>query len=373
MSAPGVVASGKSTLIPVRNLWLLMLYASELFQRNEKLRNGSIEDNPDDLFDLVAEILVVAVERRLQRNLGRQYRERSAILTRVRGQIDLLGTESKLLLAQGRVACRFDELSVDNLRNRVLRTALVVASRHTTQRSVERRSRTLAEILTQYGVASTPVTSREAGQLTLGRNERDDAEAVDAARLLLQMVIPAEEQGKSSYRDPEREAAVIRGLYEDAVRGFYRAVLGPEWTVAPGETQYHWPVVEQTAGLSDVLPIMKTDTLLESATRRIIVETKFADALKPNQYGAAKLSRNHIFQLYAYVQSQHGRDVLSETAEGVLLYPVVGQHLDESAIIQGHRYRFMTVDLAGSAWEIRERLLSVPRNAQQSAVSAVVF
>jgi 5-methylcytosine-specific restriction enzyme subunit McrC len=104
---------------------------------------------------------------------------------------------------------------------------------------------------------------------------------------------------------------------------------------------------------------MKTDTLLRTTTRRIIVETKFADALKPNQYGLPRLSRDHIFQLYAYVQSQHGSDYLSLTTEGVLLYPVVGQHLDESATIQGHHYRFLTVDLATDAAGIRAALMSV--------------
>lgn len=104
---------------------------------------------------------------------------------------------------------------------------------------------------------------------------------------------------------------------------------------------------------------MRTDTLLQSETRRIIVETKFADALKPNQYGSPRLSRDHIFQLYAYVQSQHGTDELSGSAEGVLLYPVVGKHLDESATIQGHRYRFLTVDLRSDASHIRKTLLSV--------------
>ncbi|MDV7101997.1 5-methylcytosine-specific restriction endonuclease system specificity protein McrC [Gordonia amicalis] len=366
MTAPGLIISG-STAIPVRNLWLLMLYASQLFQRDQNLRKGSLEANPDEMFDLVAEILVIAAERRLQRSLGRQYRSRSNTLTRVRGQIDVLTTESKMLLAQGRVACRFDELSVDNLRNRVLRTALVLAARHVGDLTLERRARGLAEILTQYGVSSRLVTQREAAQLTLGRNEQDDVEAIDAARLLIQMAIPAEDVGKQTGRDPEREAARIRALYETAVRGFYRAALPAEWTVAPGEVHHHWPVNDASDGLAAVLPIMKTDTLLESASRRIIVETKFADALKPNQFGAAKLARAHIFQLYAYVQSQHGKDDLSTTAEGVLLYPVVGQHLDESATIQGHRYRFLTVDLGGSASAIRETLLSVPRNSCQSS------
>ena len=93
------------------------------------------------------------------------------------------------------------------------------------------------------------------------------------------------------------------------------------------------------------------------------METEVADALKPNQYGTIKLSRDHVFQLYAYVQSQHGKDELSTTAEGVLLYPVVGEHLDETAMIQGHRYRFLTVDLGSSTTAIRDTLMSVPRNA----------
>ncbi|OBB19696.1 5-methylcytosine-specific restriction endonuclease system specificity protein McrC [Mycolicibacterium setense] len=359
MTQPGVVASG-NTGIPVRNLWLLMLYASRLYQRSEFVRDRGVEDNPEDMFDLISEVLVTAVERRLQRSLGGQYRERAATLARVRGRIDLLTTESKQLLAQGRVACRFDELSVDNLRNRVLFTALAIAAQRVDDPTLERRARGLADALTQYEVSPRLVTSREAGQLTLGRNEQDDVEAVDAARLLLQMEIPAEDTGRAHGRDPEREAAEVRRLYEAAVRGFYKAALRPQWSVADGETQHHWPVANPTEGLMSVLPIMKTDTLLEIGDRRIIVETKFSDALKPNQFGLPKLSRSHIFQLYAYVQSQHGRDELSGTAEGVLLYPVAGQHLDESAIIQGHRYRFLTVDLASDAHEIRETLLSVP-------------
>lgn len=358
MTRPGVVISG-STAIPVRNLWLLMLYASQLHQRSELLRDRSVEDNPEDLFDLVAEVLVTAVERRLQRSLGRRYRQRAATMTRVRGRIDLLGTESKRLLAQGRVACRFDELSVDNLRNQTLWTALVLATRHVTSPTLQHRAQRLTGLLAEYGVSPRMVTLRDISQLSLGRNEQGDIEAIDAARLLVEMTVPAEDAGNTSTRDPERHATQVRKLYEKAVRGFYRTTLGPEWSVADGETQHRWPITNASAGLANVVPIMKTDTLLQTADRRIIVETKFADALKPNQYSEHKFNRDHVFQLYAYVQSQHGRDALSTATEGVLLYPVVGQHLDESATIQGHRYQFLTVDLAGSAAAIRATLLSV--------------
>jgi 5-methylcytosine-specific restriction enzyme subunit McrC len=60
--------------IPVRNLWLLMLYASELTRFKDKF-NALVDADSDDLPDLVARLLAEAVERRLKRNLTRGYRE----------------------------------------------------------------------------------------------------------------------------------------------------------------------------------------------------------------------------------------------------------------------------------------------------------
>ncbi len=109
--------------IPVRNLWLLMLYASDLFRMRGNDHVG-LEDNPDDLPDLVAEILTHAVEQRQRRQLSLGYQTRKAILSRVRGRIDVLTTERHQLLARGLVACKFEELTIDTPRNRFVRAAL---------------------------------------------------------------------------------------------------------------------------------------------------------------------------------------------------------------------------------------------------------
>ena len=75
--------------IPVRNIWLLMLYASDLF-RMTRIDEKGIEDMPDDLPDLVGEILAHAVEQRQRRRLNLGYRTRTAALNRVRGRIDVI-------------------------------------------------------------------------------------------------------------------------------------------------------------------------------------------------------------------------------------------------------------------------------------------
>src|SRR5437016_4495297 len=109
--------------IPVRNLWLLMLYASDL-TRTSDVCDVITDDQIDDLPDLIARLLADSVERRFRRNLTRGYRHRESIVTRVRGRIDILATEERLLLSRGEVFCRFEELTIDTPRNRLVRAAL---------------------------------------------------------------------------------------------------------------------------------------------------------------------------------------------------------------------------------------------------------
>ena len=144
----GTPTSGFVGRIPVRNIWLLLLYASRLYRELPASRRVELEDAPDDIPHLVAEILTNAVERRLRRNLSHGYQRQRADLSRVRGRIDLFRTERQQLLQRGRVACVFDELTVDTPRNRYVKAALThiadVVSKLANDLDLERRCRDLA-------------------------------------------------------------------------------------------------------------------------------------------------------------------------------------------------------------------------------------
>src|ERR1035437_5067060 len=98
--------------VPVRNLWLLMLYASDLTRVGDAF-NALVDEDLDDLPDLIARLLANSVERRLHRTLTRGYHRREMVLTRVRGRIDILTTEARLLLSRGEVVCVFQALTPD--------------------------------------------------------------------------------------------------------------------------------------------------------------------------------------------------------------------------------------------------------------------
>ena len=112
--------------IPVQNIWLLMLYASDLLRQLPERRKIAVEENPDDIPDLVAEVLARTVEKKLQRNLTFGYQTCEASLSRVRGRIDFLKTERRQLMRRGLVACRFEEFTTVSYTHLTLPTKRIV-------------------------------------------------------------------------------------------------------------------------------------------------------------------------------------------------------------------------------------------------------
>ena len=212
--------------IPVRNLWLLMLYASELFRQLDRGKIA-IEENPDDIPDLVAELLARLVERRLRRNLSFGYRPKVAVLGRVRGRIDLLSTERHQLLTRGMVACRFEDLTINTPRNRFVRAALDAIARIVRRKDLASRCRALSASLKRIGVTGEKPSRSEMSADRFGCHDADDQLMVSAAHLAFDLALPTEASGSKLLALPEREITWVRRLYEKAIAGFYDVVLSP--------------------------------------------------------------------------------------------------------------------------------------------------
>ena len=370
----GDVRSHRHTVgrIPIRNIWLLMLYASNLYKELSPARRVAVEDNSDEIPDLVAEILTRSVERRMRRNLSFAFQTRNDELRRVRGSIDLLLTERRQMLQRGKVACRYEALTVDTPRNRFVRAAVRQLSKVVRRSELVSRCRVAEARLERAGVSSEPAFDHPRGRSGVaaelrGRMDPEDWRMMAAAFLSFNLALPSEAEGGMYLASPDRDEIWARRLFEAAVGGFYRVVL-PEygWNTYTG-TRIHWPVEHATEGLMNLLPSMKTDIVLErpdrenpTAGRRIVIDTKFTSILTPSRYRDEAFRSGFIFQIYAYLRSQErDEDSLSQDAAGMLLHPSVEGDVHETALIQGHEVRFVTVNLAAGSREIRNRLLDI--------------
>lgn len=361
IDSTGHLSSGRIGKIPVRNLWLLMLYASALFRQLDQGKIA-VEENPDDIPDLVAEILARAVERRLKRNLSFGYQSRKTVLGRVRGRIDILSTERRQLLARGKIACQFEDLTVNTPRNCFVRAALDAIAGIVHRPDLAHRCRALAGGLRRIGVTGEKPSRNELSVDRFGRHDADDKHMVAASHLAFNLALPTEAAGDKLLTLPDREIKWIRKLYEKAVAGFYDVVLSPEgWRVHAGKA-IGWLIDKKTSGIDKILPSMRTDVVVEhhGCGQRIVIDTKFTSIVTRGWYREETLRSGYIYQIYAYLRSQEdNEDPLAPHAAGLLLHPSVGYMVNEAVVIQGHEIRFATVDLGAEAKEIRKQLLKV--------------
>ncbi len=331
-----MVRSADRRVGSIRNLWFLLMYAPECASFGGPL-DRSI-DGPAELLDVLARLLVFATERRLRRSLSRAYQPRSAALARVRGRIDVLQTECKYR-HQARFACRFEELTHDNPRNRYARAALEHLARDVRDPELAHRCRSLARTLLRLGISDECPSEPTMRRVQISRHDSDDRLMISAARSALRRTLPSERDGLNRATDLVSEGLLPK-IFESAVAGFYRHELGGRdgWSVRR-QKQLDWPAADPTEQLAGRLPRMKADVLLENAAlrRRIVIETKFTDILAPGQHGKEVFESAHICQLYAYLRSQCDEgDGLANRAEGILLYPVFDHQIDAAATMQGH-------------------------------------
>ncbi|WP_140987205.1 5-methylcytosine-specific restriction endonuclease system specificity protein McrC [Asticcacaulis tiandongensis] len=343
--------------IPVRNIWLLFLYASNL-ARFHGQHMAEVEDAPD-FPSLVARLLCYAVDRRLRRNLSRGYQRREAILPRVRGRIDVLRTYSGDLLNKGMIACRFEEFTFDTPRNRLVRAALDAMAARVDDAVLSHECARLAGDLGRQGVEGVKPSRPEMSADRMGRHDVDDLLMVTLARLVFDLLLPTEDQGGHAMTQVEKDEVLVRKLFEKAIGNLYKIELAHSgWSVNQGRP-LAWQIAYLTPGAQALFPGMKSDITLEHKAlgQRIIIDTKFTSILAQSQHREAVLKSGYIYQLYTYLRSQERPDdPLSLNAAGMFLHPVVGGDLDESVEIQGHQIRFVTVDLSQSSLAIVGRL-----------------
>lgn len=351
--------AGSSTVetpkIPIRNLWFLLVYAWDLARFATKF-DAQLEASPD-LPHLVVRLFSEAMERRLHRNLTRQYVPQRRELTRVRGRIDLPATLLGRTLDRGAVVCRFEDLKVDTPRNRFLLAALSRASDLHIDTPLRQRCGALARHMEALGVGCDRHPTDPLRTERFARHDADDRLVIELARLVLDLHLPTQEAGTQALPSATRDDVLLRRIFERAIGRFYDFHLPkPDWRVRSGR-HLSWPIAEPSA----LLPSMQVDVVLEhqGAGDMLIIDTKFTSILTSNRFGQQRFRSGYVYQLYAYLRSQsdHGRPW--SNARGLLLHPALGVGIDESVQLHGHELRFATVDLSGTTSAIEHRLLSL--------------
>ena len=327
-------------MIPLATLYYLLCYAWQRLPEPAVLQ--ATEATPFHRpLELLAQMLLHATRQLLRGGLPRGFQTQEAELRDLRGRIELAPSLGRGLLPQGRAVCTYDELSANLPLHQLLAGTLAALATHrgvplSLRRELSQLRRRLpAEVVPQAPTAAVfPALRRQ-------RLAGEEAFLLHLCELIYETALPAPaEGGRGRFADFRRDERLMARLFEQAVRNFYRREQRQYRVFA--ETIAWQAAAAQPQDMA-LLPTMLTDTTLENATRKIILDTKYyAAALRP-RYDHVRLISPHLYQLYAYLQNL--RPTPSQQLEGILLYPAHTAAVDVRYTLGGHPVRIVTLDL----------------------------
>ena len=346
--------------IPILNIYYLLCYAWRHVQEQDTKRLASLA-NLSTVQDLLGKVLATGVNHLVRRGIDRGYVERREDLAGIRGKLAVSETAKRALRSRARAACDFEELSVDILPNRILRTSLrsLLSPRIRLNRSVRGEVRSAYRRLD--GVSRVRLKRNTFSQVQLGGQRRVYHHLLSVCWLLHRSAMVDEKTGHTTFRDFRRDEKRMWKLFEDFVTGFYEREQRVYRVNPGGRRRIDWADAHAEDGANRALiPVMEADVILESPRRRIILDTKFySHALARGRgYGTGKLRSDNLYQLLAYLRNRQAKRPDGPRHEGILLYPQVGEEpLRAEVWLERFRIQARTVDLDQDWRLIHEEML----------------
>jgi 5-methylcytosine-specific restriction enzyme subunit McrC len=341
-------------MIPLATLYYLLCYAWQRLPAPAVLQ--ATEATPFHRpLELLTQMLLHATRTLLRGGLPQGFQTQEAELRELRGRVELAPSLSQGLLPQGRAVCTYDELSVNLPLHQLLAGTVAALAQHRALPAALRRE--LSQLRRRFPADVVPLAPT-ADTFPRLRRQRPAAEAaflLHLCELIYETALPAPaESGHGRFIDFRRDERLMARIFEQAVRNFYRRE----------QRQYrvfvetiNWQAVSPVPQNLALLPTMLTDTTLESASRKIILDTKYYAAALRTRYDQPRLIAPHLYQLYAYLQNL--RPTPGQQLEGILLYPAATAATDVRYTLGGHPVRIVTLDLHQSWPGIAADLLAL--------------
>jgi 5-methylcytosine-specific restriction enzyme subunit McrC len=340
-------------MIPIGNLYYLLCYA---WNRLDEKDFVDVEALPrQDLPNLLARILINGVNRLLRQGIDRIYIARTEDSQNPRGKIDIADSLKRGLLLRNTIACVVDELSHDVLHNRIIRTTLDrLASTKQVDSSLRHDLRTLERQLADVSLVT--LRADHFARIQLHRNNAFYRFLLHVCELCFFALLADERYGGYRFKDFVRDEVRMRQVFQDFVYNFFR-IEQKHFAVSSERLNWDTSYVDQKA--SALLPEMVTDICLNSPSRKIVIECKYAPEVLQEHWGKLSARSEHLYQLFAYLKNLERRGGANAYCEGLLLYPTATRPVDFVFDTQGHTVRVVTVDLREAWNDIRDQLLKL--------------
>ena len=298
--------------ILIKNIYYMLAYAFQIL-RHRNYDDVAAEDF-DNIQDLFAAILAKGVSQQLKRGLHREYITKKEDLSVLKGKLDIYGTIKNQCQRKKILSCKYDELSVNNIFNQILKTTIIILIRDFGVKKLHKTD--LKKVILFFNEVDTiePLSIRWDG-LMYQRNNKNYEMLMNICYFVLDGMIQTTSKG--DYKMASFSDEHMHRLYEKFVLEYFKR--HHSYLSEVRAAQVKWDLSTGTEeNMIRVLPIMQTDIFLRYKEHVLIIDTKYYGHTMQLQYDKATIHSGNMYQIFTYVKNQ---DVMNTgNVSGMLLY-----------------------------------------------------
>ena len=334
--------------ILIRNIYYMLAYAfQELRQNNYVEIEG---EDFEEIHDLFAEILIRGISYQLKQGLHKEYVPRQETMAGIRGKINMPETVALRSQHSNLVSCDYDELSENNIFNRIIVTTVHVLLKHSSVKS-EKKARLKQLMLFFSNVEPIEVATIHWNTLRFDRNNRSYRMLLYVCYFILDGMLMTTEEG--TYKMRELSDEHMNRLFEKFVLEYYRKHF-PQYNTRAEQVKWN---INQELSTINILPIMQTDIMLTIGNRTLIIDTKYYGRTMQKQFDKHSIHSQNLYQIHTYV-TEHDIEHTG-CVDGMLLYAKTQEAIvpdGQMTMKSGSTIYFKTLDLNQDFPEISKRL-----------------
>lgn len=254
--------------------------------------------------------------------------------------------------------CRFSELSVDSILNKIIKRSFLNLLRN------QRLKKHLKEEINSVLKFFTDVETKENlnsyfSKFQLSQNNNYYRLPIEICKMLDNLKMPNQKQGDYIFKDILDDEVRMSDIFERFVGNFYKYEQS-EFKVKTSE-QLDWQF-QSLGGDLNLVPKQRTDITLNNKDKVVIIDTKYyKKPLVDSYYGQDKLKSEHLRQITTYILNMEDELNDNKEIEGILLYADAegSKHLNEDYRWRNYNISLKSINLNQNWQNIHSDLLSI--------------
>lgn len=309
--------------------------------------------------DLMAAILAKGLSSQIKRGLGKDYVQRSDMLSSPHGKIDISCSVKEQAMLSRKLVCVYDSFEENTYMNQVLKSTVHKLIKVDDVKA--ERKKVLKKLMLYFNnVEIIDLKTVKWNRIQYSKNNATYKMLINICFLVSRGLLLTDEKGtlKMSKYFEERQ---MHNLYEKFILEYYRKHY-PEFKATPSPVD--WNVDD---GFLEMLPAMQSDITLKYQGRTTIIDAKYyAKMLQYNQnYDSKKVHSNNLYQIFTYVKN---KDIKHDgSVSGVLLYAKTEEEemLDQNYAMSGNRISVKSLDLGSEFESISKKLDEIAEDVKE--------